>query len=132
MKRKMFALLGAVAVAGAVYASAASLNVSATSLGEGTSTVTSCNGATAVTTSFNTSYSATAGEFVVDSVTVDHINAACDGKTISVVLANGSNTSIGAGSATVVAPVDDSSQTIAVSPTPVTSAVAKTIVQING
>lgn len=130
MKRKLLAVLGALVVGGAVYASAATLNVSAATLGEGSSTVASCNGGTPVESSFNTSYSARDGEFVVDSVTVSHIAAACNDKTLNVVLADDGNSSIGAGVAIVAAKVDDSSQTVPVTPTPVSGAVAKTVIQL--
>jgi hypothetical protein len=130
--KKVIAVLGALLVGSAVYAAAAALNVSAVTLGEGTSTVTSCTDVTTLGASFNTSYNATAGEFVVDSVTVSNIPDECDGLDMDIVLANASNTSIGAGSATVVAPSDGSSQTVSVSPTPVSSAVTRTVIQITG
>ena len=101
MRRNLFALAAAVVVFCSVLAMAASLGgITSDGLGADGTAVASCD-ADGVTTSYTTSYNATAGEYVVTAVTVGGVANACDGKSIQVTLANSSGTSVGSGSTTI-------------------------------
>lgn len=80
-RRKSAAIaLAIIGVAGLSLASAAQLNVNASSLGAGTTLVASCDDA--VDVAFTNIV--TAGAYMVDDVIVSDIAAACDGLTIGI------------------------------------------------
>lgn len=81
-KRLAIVLATAVAVFGAVFAFAASLGVSSATLGAGSGVVSSCD-TNGVTTTYGTTYSS---GYIVNSITVTGIAAACDGLTVSATL----------------------------------------------
>ena len=80
MRKKSVAILAGIAIAGAVGASAASLGgLGGEDLGADTGDVASCD-TDGVTVGYSTSYSAAAGEYVVDSIDLSGINLACSGQ----------------------------------------------------
>lgn len=73
------------------FAAAASLDVSAGSLGAGSSAVTSCD-SNGVTTTYGTTFSASLAGYKVTTVSVNDIaTPACAGKTMKVTLLDGSD-----------------------------------------
>jgi hypothetical protein len=93
MKRTLIALLVAGAVFGAVYGMAATLNVSTSTLGEGSSAVAACQ-ATPLTVSYATSYQAGSG-YKVGVVTVGGLAAGCYTKPYKIVLTGTAEASLG-------------------------------------
>lgn len=90
MKRSTLAVLaGLTAAAGTITAAASLGGLTSESLGADNTVVASCD-TDGVSLEYAASYDATAGEYLVDSVTVDGINAACAGLDISVTLASAS------------------------------------------
>jgi hypothetical protein len=86
----MTAIVLAVLVFSLIAASAASLGgINSDDVGADVAVVASCEGATpnGVTASYATSYSG--GEYVIESVTIGDIAAACAGQAISVTLTDG-------------------------------------------
>ena len=104
MKRALIALAGAAVIFGGVYGLAASLGVSSSSLGAGSSVVAACQTATA-TVSSDPTYSAvaTAG-YRATTVTIgslDESAGACGGKSMRVTLTGASNASLGEATGTI-------------------------------
>jgi hypothetical protein len=100
MRRLLLCLGLAVAVFGAVFAFAASLTVSPSSLGAGSGSVTSCDAA--VGTTYSSPSFTTGTGYTVNSVTVTGLDtAACAGQTVYVTLADSANGSPVSGSAAV-------------------------------
>ena len=103
--RMVVALLVGITVFASVFAVAASLNVSAATLGAGTGTVSSCD-TNGVATSFDTSYSASAAGYRVTNVHVSGIaTPACDGRTMKVTLVGASDASLAEVTVTLATPV---------------------------
>jgi hypothetical protein len=103
--RIIIALITGVTVFATVFAVAASLNVTAATLGAGTGTVASCD-TDGVATSFDTSYSASAAGYRVTIVHIAGIaTPACDGKTMKVTLVGASDASLAEVTATLATPV---------------------------
>jgi len=123
-RRGMIAAAIGFCVFAVVLASAASLTVNSGDLGAGTDLVASCD-TDGVTTSIATTYTSGTG-YTVTSVTVGGIANACDGMAISATLTDGSETALGSGSGTV----SGTSKVLAVSGSPLASAVTKTHVVI--
>ena len=99
-RRLAMAALG-VAAFGAIAASAAGLGgLNSTSVGSNDTVVASCD-TDGVNITYTTSYSATASKYMVTSVTLSGVNAACNGETAAVTVKDGTGASIGSGSATV-------------------------------
>ena len=117
-------LAGAVAFA-VVLAAASTLGVTSTAVQAGSGSVTSCD-TDGVTTTYTTGFDATAG-YTVSSVAISGIAAGCNGKSINVVLADGSNASLGTGTAVTISAT---SATVTISGTVATSAVANVHVVI--
>ena len=104
-------LLGLIAF-GAVLASAASLGgINNSDLGADADVVASCD-TDGVDVDFVTSYDAVSGEYVVDSVDVSGIAAACNGQDISVTVSDGTGAALSSGSAVV----GGASQRVALAP----------------
>ena len=103
MKRMAAAVLVGVTVGAATFASASALTVnSAARLGAGSTLAASCD-TTGVGTSFTTGFDATAG-YTVTAVQVSGIDSpSCDGKSVSVTLADGSDNALGSGGPVTVA-----------------------------
>ena len=81
MRKKSVAILAGIAIAGAVGASAASLGgLGGEDLGADTGDVASCD-TNGIIVAYSTSYSPAAGEYVVDSIDLTDVNAACEGQT---------------------------------------------------
>jgi len=101
MRRKLTAIILAALVFSLIAASAASLGgITTSDLGADATVVAACD-TDGVTVDYNTSYSPGApGKYVVDSVAVTKIDAACNGYTIAVTLGDGTN-ALGSGSGTV-------------------------------
>lgn len=95
-QKKVVALVVAATVFSSVYAFAATLGVNPNSLGAGNATVTSCTGASSITTSYAIAYDSTisGGGYKVSSVTVSGIPAACSTKSLVLDLVNTSNATI--------------------------------------
>jgi hypothetical protein len=103
--RIIVAVVTGVTVFATVFAVAASLNVSTSTLGAGTGTVASCD-TDGVATSFETSYSASAAGYRVTIVHIDGIaTPGCDGKTMKVTLVGVSDASLAEVTATLATPV---------------------------
>lgn len=108
--RKSVAIaLGIVSIAGLSMASAAQLTITSAEVSAGTQVVASCD-TDGVSVAYTTSFNSTAGQYVVTGVSVSSIDTACNGKTLSATLLNGtgtvalfdgSDTVLGSGSATV-------------------------------
>jgi hypothetical protein len=106
-KRLVIAVIVGLTVFATVFAVAASLNLTASSLGAGEATVASCD-TDGVATSFDTSYSATAGGYKVTTVHVAGIaTTACDGRTMKVTLIGTADASLAEVTATLATPVVD-------------------------
>ena len=103
--RIIIAVLVGITVFATVFAAAASLNITAATLGAGTGTVASCD-TDGIATSFDTSYSATAAGYRVTIVHVSGIaTPACDGRTMKVTLVGASDASLAEVTATLATPV---------------------------
>ena len=102
--RLIIALIAGLTVFATVFAVAASLNVTAATLGAGTGTVASCD-TDGVSTSFATSYSASAAGYRVTTVSIDGIaTPACDGKTMKVTLVGAADASLAELTVTLATP----------------------------
>ncbi len=111
MKRTLIALTAGLAVTGGVFASAASLGgVTSTNLGSSATVVASCD-TDGVKLDYTTAYDAASGTYLVNSVTVDGIDAFCKGEQIEVSLKNSDGK---ATTTTTRTAVTGSTQTIAV------------------
>ena len=93
-KRLLIALAAAAVVFGAVYAVAASLNLTTDTLGAGTATVAACQSAT-LTASYAPSYSAALPGYTAGTVTVSGLQASCYGKNYRITLSGAGNASLG-------------------------------------
>jgi hypothetical protein len=90
-----------------VFAVAASLNVTASSLGAGTATVASCD-TDGVVASFDTAYSATAAGYKVTVVHIAGISTpSCDGRTMKVTLIGAADASLAEQTVTIGTPAAD-------------------------
>jgi len=130
--RVSISLIVAIAVFSIIYAVAASLNVTAGTLGAGSSDVTSCDG-DGVATTYATSFSTSLGGYQVTTVSVAGIaTPGCDGRTIKVTLFDSADQSLGEQTVTLATPaanpttLDFSSQDV------LASDVAKVAVVISG
>ena len=104
-KRIGLSIAVGVAVFSMVFAVAASLGVTAGTLGAGTTDVTSCD-ADGVTTNYTTSYSQTAAGYTVGNVSVAGITTpACGGKSMKVTLLSAAGASLGEQTLTLPATV---------------------------
>ena len=113
-RRRVLAVALGTAVFGVVVASAASLGAITTNqLAAGTQLIAGCD-STGVSVAYTSSYSVPLSAYVVTTVTVSAIDAACVGATMSVTLQGAAGADIGGGSATVAG----ASQAVTVSPTP--------------
>ena len=87
-----------------VFAVAATLSVTPSSLGAGTGTVSSCD-TNGVATSFDTTYSAAAGGYEVSTVHVTGIaTPGCDGLTLRVTLVGAGDASLAEQTTTLATP----------------------------
>jgi hypothetical protein len=105
MKRALLALAIGAAIFGGIYGLAASLNVSSSTLGAGSSAVAACQSGT-VSVSYATTYNASAPGYQATTVTagnIDETAGACGGKAIKVTLTGPgvSNASLGEQTATL-------------------------------
>jgi hypothetical protein len=128
MKRVLLAALFGTVVYAIALASAATLNVSESSLGSGSNLASSCD-TDGVTVSYGTVYTASSAAYTVNSVTVNGIASACDGKAVGATLTNAGNAAQGT-VASGTAPAGGGSVTLAVSGNPPASAVEKAFVVI--
>jgi len=97
-KRTLFAVLLALTIFGAVYGFAATLSVGANTLSAGNAAVASCQASGTPTGTYSVAYDSTIPGYKVSQVTVTGMDAACNGKTVSVTLTGAANASLGAGS----------------------------------
>jgi hypothetical protein len=103
--RLIIAIITGLTVFSTVFAVAASLNVTAATLGAGTGTVASCD-TDGVATSFDTAYSAAAAGYKVTTVHVSGITTpACDGRTMKVTLVGASDAALAEVTITLATPV---------------------------
>jgi len=103
-QRLVIAAMVGIMVFATVFAVAASLSITATSLGAGTATVASCD-TNGVTTSFETTYSATAAGYQVTTVHVAGIaTPGCDGLTMKVTLIGAADASLAERTVTLATP----------------------------
>jgi hypothetical protein len=106
-KRLVIAVIVGLTVFATVFAVAASLNLTASSLGAGEATIASCD-TDGVATSFDTAFSATAGGYRVTTVHVTGIaTTACDGRSMKVTLMGAADASLAEQTATLGTPVAD-------------------------
>jgi len=115
MRRTVLGLIIAILVFAGVYGLAASLNVSSSTLGAGSSAVAACQTGT-LSVSYTPAYSATVPGYAATSVSVGNIDTtttACGGKAIRVTLTDASNASLGESTGTV--PTSGSSMTFTLS-----------------
>jgi hypothetical protein len=106
-KRLVIAVIVGLTVFATVFAVAASLNLTASSLGAGEATIASCD-TDGVATSFDTAFSATAGGYRVTTVHVTGIaTTACDGRSMKVTLMGAGDASLAEQTATLATPVAD-------------------------
>lgn len=92
MKKLFIALAVGVAVFAAAYASAATLGgLNSDDLGADDSIVASCDTAGGVTTTYQTDYNQTAATYIVVSITISNVDAACAGQQIKASLTGASN-----------------------------------------
>jgi len=88
MKRTLIAITAGLAITGGVFASAASLGgVTSTNLGSSATVVASCD-TDGVDIDYTTAYDSASGTYLVNTVTVDGIDASCKGQQIEVSLKN--------------------------------------------
>lgn len=99
VKKLLVALAVGVAVFAAAYASAATLGgLNSDDLGSDDDVVASCDTTGGVVTAYQTSYSAAEQTYVVDSVVVSSIDAACANQKIKVTLTDDASTPVVLGS----------------------------------
>lgn len=92
--RLLAAIIAGVTVFATVFAVAASLTVTSSTLGAGTGTVASCD-TDGVSTSYTVAYTAAAGGYTIGNVSVDGIaTTGCDGKTLKVTLVGSGDASL--------------------------------------
>ncbi len=97
------AIVTGVAMFGVVGASAASLGgITSASLGADATVVASCD-TDGITLNYTNAYSAALGRYTTTSVAVTGINTSCNGLPIALTLFDGTNVSLGSGTATVAA-----------------------------
>jgi hypothetical protein len=128
MKRFLLASLFGVAVYSLALASAATLNVSESSLGSGSNLASSCD-TDGVTVSYGTVYTSGSAAYTVNSVTVNGIASGCEGKAVGATLTNAANAPQGS-VASGTGPAGGGSVTLAVSGNPPATAVEKAFVVI--
>jgi hypothetical protein len=92
-KRWLAGLMAATVAFAVAFGAAASLGLTVDTLSADQVAINACD--TAVDSSYTTVYSATAGGYVVDEVTLSGIDADCDGFDFKVTLAGSSNTALG-------------------------------------
>ena len=121
IKRLVVALAAGAVVLGAVTAFAASMNVTTTTLGASSATVSACNSAAAAT--YAPTYSATAGGYVVNTVTVTTSGSlsGCGGMSFQVTLTDSSGASLAEYTGTLAA------NGAGTSATPASPALAKSV-----
>lgn len=93
MKRSALAIIAGALIFGSVYGLAASLNMSAGSLGAGNTSVASCQSGT-LTVSYTTAYDSVIPAYEVTQLTVDGLQSGCYSKPYRIVLVNASNVSL--------------------------------------
>ena len=100
-------LIVSAAIFSVVFAVAASLDVTAGTLGAGTSAVTSCDG-NGVSTTYSTSFSASLADYQVTTVSVAGVaTPACDGRTMKVTLLDDSDVALAEITVTLGTPAAD-------------------------
>lgn len=103
--RLVAAAIAALTVFSTVFAVAASLTVTSSTLGAGTGTVASCD-LDGVTTSYTVSYTAAAGGYTVGNVSVTGITTPdCAGKVMKVTLVGAADASLAEATVTLASPV---------------------------
>ena len=111
MKRTIVAGIAGLAIAGGVFASAASLGgVSSANLGSSATVVASCD-TDGVKLDYSTAYDASTGAYHVNEIKLDGIADTCKGQSIEVSLKNADGK---VSTTTARTPVTGTSQTIAV------------------
>ena len=122
-------VVGVVAFA-TVWAAAAALTVNSSTLGAGTTTISSCD-TNGVDVSYTVSWDSTNKRYAVATASVTNIMDACRGKTISVTVQDSSNVSLGNGSTTVATGTTNVNTTsVTITGSPDASAVANVTVAI--
>jgi hypothetical protein len=100
-RKPILALVVGAVVFSSAFAFAATLGVSAGSLGAGNAAVTSCT--SAIATNYTVAYDSTLPGYKVNNVTVTGTLTSCANKSLTVDLVNGSNVSVGQITHTVTA-----------------------------
>lgn len=114
-KRILVAMVVSVAVFGAVFASAASLGLTAETLGADSADVTSCD--TAVTTTYATGYvndaDTTPGDgYYVTTVTIGGLETACSSKVAKVTLTDSTGAALESASVTISLATGETSEAV--------------------
>ncbi|HYM82891.1 MAG TPA: hypothetical protein VEY67_01910 [Candidatus Dormibacteraeota bacterium] len=125
----MAAGLACFLVFGAVYGLAASLNLTADSLGAATTTVAACQAAT-LNATYTSTYSATSPGYTVGTVTVNGLASTCYSKPFKVTLSGAASASLG--EATGTTPATGTSLTATFSPAVNAASVTAINVVISG
>ena len=100
-KRKIIAILVALAIFGTVYATAASIGgVSAAAMGADNVAVASCD-TDGVSSGYTTAWDSTDKRYEATAVTVSGVADACDGQTLSVSLTDAAGVQLGTGSVAI-------------------------------
>lgn len=94
MKRAITALVAGVMIFAAVYGLAASLGITADSLGAGDSAVAACQ-SLSLSTSYTTVYNASSNAYTVGVVTVNNLQASCYSTPFKITISNNANASLG-------------------------------------
>lgn len=133
MKRWLLISIFGTASFGMAFAAAAALTVNTSSLAAGNGTVSSCASNAVTVGPWTTSYVAGVPGHAVSAVSITLGGAgadatACNGKTLSVVLRDGSNASLGSGSDTVA--TGTNTYVVSISGSPAASAVVGTSIAI--
>ena len=92
-KRWVAGLMAATMAFAVAFGAAASLGLTVDTLSADQAAINACD--TAIASSYTTEYSATAGGYIVDEVTLSGIAAACDGFDFKVTLADSVDAALG-------------------------------------
>jgi len=123
--RHLLVLILVSSVAAVIYAAAATLGTTGTTLQSGNGAVAACQ-----SNGFTFTHTVVGGN--VTAVTVGGISAACQGGGLTLNLANSSGTSLGAGTVAVPTGCSNCSVTVPVSPQPVATSVVADALAVTG
>jgi hypothetical protein len=112
------AMIALLTVGTTIYAAAATMNVTSSTLDKAQTSITYCNGSNPVSATYDTTADPDTGDLSIIRVKLGGVMASCDGGHVTVVLADSAGVARGTGNAIVAAPADGSVVTVDVNPTP--------------